>query len=283
MPEQTDSTRVADKAPQPATNPQFSDHFARVYERSGSQVTAPIAMAALGQAGPIDPSVRVLDIAAGTGALAIPAAFIGAHVTAIDVAPGMVNLLSERLAPFPRAQAQVMDGEAMTFADGSFDVAFSIMGFHLFADWRRGLQEQARVVRAGGKGCVAVWRTPLGGGPFEVMAKAIGRTFPDRSPPPPPEGRVALSDPARLVAQLEAVGFSDIEVVERDAVWEGPSGEDYVESLRDLHLYMPPYAALEPAKRNKVDAAILEIVADLDTGGRVSLSAPALLATGTRT
>ena len=44
-----------------------------------------------------------------------------------------------------------MNGEALTVPDASFDAAFSIFGVMLFSDWRRGLREQARVLRSGGK------------------------------------------------------------------------------------------------------------------------------------
>ena len=70
-----------------------------------------------------------------------------------------------------------MDGEALTVADASFDAAFSIFGVMLFSDWRRGLREQARVVRPGGKACVATWAEPPGGGPFVVMGRRSARSF----------------------------------------------------------------------------------------------------------
>jgi ubiquinone/menaquinone biosynthesis C-methylase UbiE len=55
---------------------------------------------------------RVLDIGAGTGALSLQAAALGAGVTAIDLASAMVARLNQRLAPYPECKALVMDGEA---------------------------------------------------------------------------------------------------------------------------------------------------------------------------
>jgi 2-polyprenyl-3-methyl-5-hydroxy-6-metoxy-1,4-benzoquinol methylase len=54
----------------------------------------------------------VLDIGAGTGALSLQAAALGASVTAIDLSSAMVARLNERLAPYPECKALVMDGEA---------------------------------------------------------------------------------------------------------------------------------------------------------------------------
>ena len=278
----TGSSAWIPNGPSPADNPHMTDDFARVYELTGNRITAPVAMEAFRRVGPVGPGWRVLDIAAGAGALSIPAAFSGASVLAVDIAPGMVNLLSERLTPFPDAEARVMDGQALEIEDDSFDVAFSIIGVNLFADWRVGLQEMARVVRPGGQGCVATWHRPPGGGPFVIMAQALRAVFPDQAPPPPPEGFIALSDPARLAAELQSVGFVDVRVEEIQAVWRGPAGRAYLDELHHLHRYMAPYAALDDQDRRKVDDAILRIVDDVAEADQVRIVSPVLLAVATR-
>lgn len=193
----------------------------------------------------------------------------------------MVKRLSARLEPFAGCEARQMDGEALALADGSVDVAFSIFGVILFADWRRGLREQARVVRSGGKACVATWRSPPGGGPFHVMAAALRAVFPDRVMPQP-EGLAALSDPVRLGDELRQCGFTDVAVHEVEGVWEGPAGAAYLEEMKGLHGYLPPYAALAPSDRAKVDDAIRSFVGANASDGKVRLRSPALIAVGTR-
>lgn len=263
-------------------HPHMTEDFARVYERTSHRIMAPIAMNALFRVGPIGHGTRLLDVAAGAGALSIPAAHSGASVLSVDIAPGMANLLAERLAPFPDAEARVMDGQALAIEDDSFDLAFSIVGVSLFADWRKGLREQARVVRAGGKGCVATWHRPPGGGPFVVMAQALRSVFPDQPPPAPLEGFVALSDPARLVAEMEAAGFVDVEVEQIEGIWNGPAGQAYLDELDALHRYMAPYAALSDENRRKADEAVRRVVDDLAVGDRVRIVSPVLVATGAR-
>lgn len=145
-----------------AANPQMSDEFARVYEKSAHRITGPVSLAALDMTGGIGPGTRLLDIAAGAGALSVPAVERGATVMAVDVAPGMVRRLAANLTAFPSCEARLGDGEALDFPDGAFDATFSVFGVMTFSDWRKGLAEQARVTRNGGKGCVATWREKPG-------------------------------------------------------------------------------------------------------------------------
>ncbi|MGE7370374.1 class I SAM-dependent methyltransferase [Neorhizobium sp. NPDC001467] len=261
----------------------MTDDFARVYEMTANRITGPVAVEALKRVGGVKSGARVLDVGAGTGALAIPAAFSGAHVLAVDHAPGMIDLLSDRIAAFPDAKADLMDGQALKMEDDSFDFAFSIFGVILFDDWRRGLSEMARVVRRGGKGCVATWKTLPGGGPFVVMGRALRTLFPDRMPPAPPEGLVVLSDPVRLAAEMQSAGFTDVAVTEVDALWTGPAGTAYLDEMAALHGYMAPYALLDGAQRSMVHEVILEIIEEFSQNGRTELPATALIATGTKT
>jgi len=268
--------------PSRADNPQMSDDFARVYEETAHRITVPVSLAALDTIGSIGDGTRVLDIAAGAGALSVPAAERGASVLAVDIAPGMVRRLAGKLKGFPGCEARVMDGEALDVTDGKFDVTFSIFGVMTFTDWRRGLREQARVTRPGGKGCVVAWREPPGGGPFQILVSALRSVFPDRPAPPWPEGFVALSDPDRAANELEQAGFTDVTVQQIDGVWEGPTGAAYLEEMRELHQYVRPYAALDSDIRPRVDDAIRSLTITKGKDGKVLLPSPVLIAVGSR-
>lgn len=88
---------------------------------------------------------RVLDVACGGGAVALPARAAGADVTAIDLAPEMVERCrAEGL------DARVMDGEQLEFEDGSFDAVLSGFGVFFFPDHERAFSEFHRVLRPGG-------------------------------------------------------------------------------------------------------------------------------------
>lgn len=268
--------------PSPAPFPHMTPEFARTYEKTASRIMAPISFAALEGLRPLGRGVRLLDVGAGTGALSIPAAHSGASVTAIDIAPGMVELLTDRLAPFPDSVARVMDGQDLTFADGEFDAVVSIAGVSIFQDWRRGLSEQVRVLRPGGTAALATWRTLPGGGPFVIMAQAMREVFPHGSPPPAPEGFVVLSDPAQMDKEMREAGLDDVKIEEIEAQWKGPAGPAYLEELRELHLFMPPYAALQPDKRAQVDEAILALVDKQAVDNEIVLKTSVVLGFGTK-
>lgn len=263
-------------------HPHMTDGFAHVYEMTANRNTGQVASVALDRVGGIKWDTTVLDIAAGAGALSVPAALRGAAVLAIDHAPGMVNLLKRRLAPFPSSDATLMDGQQLALEDDSFDATFSLFGASIFPDWRRGLMEQARVTRRGGKACVATWRRPPGGGPFMVMSQALRLVFPEMRPPAPPEGFLTLSDPDRLAKEMTQANLSDVEVEEIETVWEGPAGQAYLDELRDLHSYMGVYAELDSDHRQRVDAAMLEVIDGLASDARVVLRATAILAIGNK-
>jgi ubiquinone/menaquinone biosynthesis C-methylase UbiE len=143
---------------------------------------------------------KVLDIAAGAGALALAAAQAGAQVLAVDFSPGMVEAV--RAHRLPNLSAEVMDGQALDLPDASFDAAFSLFGITLFPDWRKGLSEMARVVRPGGVGCIATWKEPAGAAANLLLANHVGRVFPEVAMPTPVEGMNEFRDPVRLSKAL---------------------------------------------------------------------------------
>jgi protein-L-isoaspartate O-methyltransferase len=107
----------------------FKDEAAAEYDRAFAHVTAHF-MPFLLRAAHIAPGMRVLDIATGTGLSAEAAlAAVGpsGHVTASDVSPAMVEKACERLGKAPNASVSVEDGQALSFADGSFDAVLDVL------------------------------------------------------------------------------------------------------------------------------------------------------------
>jgi SAM-dependent methyltransferase len=124
---------------------------------------------------------RVLDVAAGTGNAAIPAARTGARVVASDLTP-------ELLAAGQRQAEQQgltlewrqADAEALPFGDGEFDVVMSCLGVMFAPHHQAAADELVRVCRPGGTIGLVSW-TPDG---------FIGQMFAAMKPyaPPPPPG-----------------------------------------------------------------------------------------------
>ncbi|HEU0304003.1 MAG TPA: methyltransferase domain-containing protein [Gaiellaceae bacterium] len=98
------------------------------------------------------PSDKVLDVAAGRGAVLFPAAERAARVVGIDLAEPMVAALNDeiRARDLRNAEARLMDAESLAFEDGTFDVVLCNLSLFLF-DVERCLQECRRVLGPGGR------------------------------------------------------------------------------------------------------------------------------------
>ena len=124
---------------------------------------------------------RVLDVAAGSGNAAIPAALAGASVMASDLTP---ELFEAGRAEAARRGAQLewrqADAENLPFADGAFDTVLSCLGVMFAPHHQASADELVRVCRPGGTIGLLSW-TPEG---------FIGQLFATMKPyaPPPPPG-----------------------------------------------------------------------------------------------
>lgn len=123
---------------------------------------------------------RVLDVACGTGVVALTAARLGARTTGLDLTPELIARAREN-AQLTGADVAWHEGDAerMPFADGSFDAVLSQFG-HMFTPRPEVvLAEMLRVLAPGGTIAFSTW-------PPELM---IGRMFTlvgQYAPPPPP-------------------------------------------------------------------------------------------------
>lgn len=124
--------------------------------------------------------MRVLDVACGTGVVAITAARLGAIVTGIDLTPELIAQARENstVAGLDVAWHEG-DVEALPFPDASFDVVVSQFG-HMFAP-RPGvaLSEMLRVLVPGGRIAFSTW-------PPELFTGSVFRLTSQYSPPSPP-------------------------------------------------------------------------------------------------
>jgi SAM-dependent methyltransferase len=108
------------------------------------------------------PGESVLDVACGTGNLAIPAARAGARVSGIDIAP---NLIAQAQHEARTARCviafEVGDAEALPYDDGQFDTTVTMFGAMFAYRPERAATELLRVTRPGGRVAMANW-TPEG-------------------------------------------------------------------------------------------------------------------------
>ncbi|QNA82580.1 methyltransferase domain-containing protein [Sphingomonas sp. So64.6b] len=189
-------------------NPDHWDTAASHYEQTAHPFTARFAEAALARVA-LTPESHVLDVATGTGALALAAARSGAKVLATDFSPGMVARVAA--AGLNNVETRVMNGQALDLPDESFDAVFSIFGVIMFPDWRKGLAEMRRVTRPGGYGIVATWQD-RGAATFLLLGQIRQKLFPERAGMAMPEAVRAMSDPEDFARELVAAGFRDPQI-----------------------------------------------------------------------
>jgi len=136
------------------------DRWAATYERSYLQrlVFEPVHRTMIEVARRERPEARaILDVGCGTGRLlrALHAAFPGARLEGVDAAPSMAAQ-AQAMAPagmpvrFTHAMA-----EKLPFPDGSFDLVFSSMTFHHWADQQAAIAEVGRVMAPEGRWLLA--------------------------------------------------------------------------------------------------------------------------------
>lgn len=172
--------------------------------------------------------MRFLDVAAGSGALSIPAARLGARVLATDQSPVMLELLDRRAREEGlEIETRAMDGHALKLDDDSFDMAGSQFGVMLFPDMPKGISEMARVVKPGGRVLMNVYGDPHRIEFLGFLVTAVQSVRPDFTGPPmdPPPLPFQLQDPERLHKELTAAGLADIKIETIIETTEFQSGE----------------------------------------------------------
>jgi len=129
---------------------------------------------------------RVLDVAAGTGNVAIRAALAGASVVASDLTPDNFDASRRAARDAGVAVAWIEgDAEALPFDDGAFDVVTSCLGAMFAPDQQKVADELLRVCRAGGTiGMINFTPEGRGGEFFRVLAPYMP-PLPPETPPPP--------------------------------------------------------------------------------------------------
>jgi ubiquinone/menaquinone biosynthesis C-methylase UbiE len=141
----------------------------------------PVLVAASG----VQPGDRVLDVAAGAGNAAVPAALLGARVVASDLTPELFPAGREFAARHGvTIDWEEGDAEALPYEDGAFDVVLSCVGVMFAPHHQRAADELVRVCRPGGTIGLLSW-TPTG------FVGDMFRTMKPYAPPPPPGAQPA--------------------------------------------------------------------------------------------
>jgi demethylmenaquinone methyltransferase/2-methoxy-6-polyprenyl-1,4-benzoquinol methylase len=194
------------------------DRIARVYDRMNSVMTAGMhhrwrrRAADLARVGP---GSRALDVATGTGDLAIELSGRGAQVVGLDFSERMLELARTKAPAIEFVQGNALE---LAYPDASFDAVTVGFGARNFADLDRGLRELARVTRPGGRVVILEITTPQE--PplswffrfwFDRVVPALGRVAgdPDAYTYLPSSVR-RFPSPRELAERLVAAGLEDV-------------------------------------------------------------------------
>lgn len=209
---------------------------------------------------------RVLDVAAGSGNAAIPAAAAGATVVASDLTPELFDAGREIAARNGlELQWTEADAEALPFADNDFDVVMSCVGAMFAPRHQVTADELVRVTRPGGTIGLINW-TPTG---------FIGQLFATMKPyaPPPPPG----ASPAPLwgsedhVRELFGDKVTDL-VVQRETVLINQCAtphefREYWKSNYGPTIATYRFNADDPAKVGDLDRDFLKFLEEWNQSG----------------
>ena len=174
--------------------------------------------------------MKVLDVACGTGNLAIPAAKTGADVTGVDIAPNLVEQARENAKREGlNAKFDEGDAEALPYADNSFDVVMTMFGAMFAPRPELVAAELKRVSKPGGLIAMANW-TPSGfiGQMFKINSSYV--------PPPPGMTSPVLWGVEETLRERFAEGISKLEIKPQNIRWVFPFGPaEVVEHFRKYY------------------------------------------------
>jgi SAM-dependent methyltransferase len=210
-----------------------------------------------------------LDVATGTGGVALRAARAGANVTGLDISPGLLEVAEAKAEGLP-VTFEVGDAEALPYADGSFEVVSSCFGAIFAPDHAAVAAELARVCR--GRLGLTTWI------PNPDLRDLYARFGVDS-----PEGREPFEwGKTDYLEQLLGDAF---ELESDEGTWflEGANGEEHYELWAQA---APPFKAmvesLDNAQREEFRRAYIEYCEGFRAGDRVAVPRRYLLVFGQR-
>jgi demethylmenaquinone methyltransferase/2-methoxy-6-polyprenyl-1,4-benzoquinol methylase len=194
------------------------DRIARIYDPLNTLMTAGMHHAWRRRAADltgVGPGSRALDVATGTGDLALELASRGATVTGVDFSPVMLEHARAKARGVEFEEGDALD---LRYAGGSFDAVTVGFGARNFADLDRGLAELARVTKPGGRVVVLEITTPerpplawFFRAWFDRIVPLLGRLAGDRDAYTYlPSSVRRFPGPAALASSMAAAGLIDV-------------------------------------------------------------------------
>lgn len=252
----------------------------------GPSIFEPWTDVLLDEADP-QPGERVLDLACATGIVArrvAPSVGDDGNVVGLDIDPAMLRVARERAASEAvTVDWHEADATDIGFPDGSFDLVLCQQGLQFFEDPTGALREAARLLRAGGRIVLNVWKPlanhPVYGALLEAEARHLDADLDTVATPFTFGGAERLSD------LMNGAGFDDVEVTERTLDVEFPDPDTFVALTLMAGAAVVPELALEDEEERSalieaVSRDSADVLARYREGDRLAFAMPNQIAVG---
>jgi ubiquinone/menaquinone biosynthesis C-methylase UbiE len=255
------------------------DAAASIYENEWQRHLAPAQLALL-ENSDLQPGMRIIETAAGTGLITFPAAEavgLDGSILATDLSGEMVksgNATAEKLG-LPNVTFQRMNAEALSCQDNSFDRALCALGLMYMPDPRAALKEMKRVLRPGGIACVAVWGERRNCGWADIFPIVDAHVHSEVCPL-----FFGLGSTGALVSELESAGFSNVQERRVQSVLSFDSSQRVISAIIDGGAVALAAKRFNHATRRIVDEEFLASIAAFRNGERYEIPGEFVIASG---
>ncbi len=203
----------------------MAEYFDRLF---GPVLSAPWAERLVDNAG-LRPGARVLDVACGSGAVAVAARErVGPEgaVTGLDRNPDMLAVARRKHPGLDWTEGRAED---LPFEDQAFDAVLCQFGLMFFEDRAQALIEMRRVLRSGGRVAVAVWDRLETAPAYSTLIDIVERHLGVETAKPIRDA-FRLGDPELIGSLLKQAGFTSVEARSVDARAKFASVKDWVDA-----------------------------------------------------
>jgi SAM-dependent methyltransferase len=210
------------------------------YERVAAELE-PVALAVVKKAA-LRPDDQVIDVACGTGNVALIAASRGARVVAVDAAPRLLEVARAR-ARASGLEIEFREGDLLDLpvADGAADVV--VFGVIFATDPAGALREVRRIVRSRGRVLLTAW---VPAGPIDAMLAAMGRILARVTQSPPPQ-RFPWSDGPAVDQLASPAGLALESTTDAELAIRDRSPETYLAAGREHPMALSVRPVLQQA------------------------------------
>ena len=220
---------------------------------------------------------NVLDVAGGTGEPGITAAgrVPKGMVTVTDLSGRMLEVAAENAARrgIKNFQTKQCDAGALPFPDGSFDAVLCRFGFMFFPDVDVSVKEFARVARAGGRVCAAVWdaaeKNPWNSMITGIISKHVTMPAPPRGSP----GLFRCAAPGFMETAFRKGGLKNIAIKQVDGELRFDSGQEYWSFMSEISpTVVAGLARANEPTRKTIESTVLDLAGKTSSDGKPRLA-----------